>query len=198
MELLSTLYQLAGGTFFYIYILLFTFKKGKFTKANPLFLFPSLNKKIDTFFTNSFVKNINIFPSWALFTGLNEKFFTDLVIKATTTTGKEYEWIVGRDLTVGALNLKNKFFILSITSHYSSFKRSVDLIIKKSVKVFLSRKNEELEAIKIYRLDFKFPVGEKGKNFKYQEFVKNEGVEKFPVFTWKKHKKQKNTAYDIL
>lgn len=196
MELFSVFYQLAGGIFFYIYILLFAFKKGKFAKANPLFLFPSLNKKID-FFIN-YLKNISIFPSWALFIGLNEQFFTDLVVKATTTTGKEYEWIVGRDLRVGALDLKNKFFILSITSHYSSFKRSVDLIIKKSVKVFLSRKNEELESIKIYRLDFKFPMGEKGKNFEYQQFIKNEGVEKFPVFMWKKYKKQNKTAYDIV
>jgi hypothetical protein len=188
-----------GGIFFYIYLALFIFKKGYFVNLNPLLAFSFVNTKIDSIL-KKITKHINIFPGWALFIGQNSNFFTDIVIVAITSTNKKYEWIISRDLSVGNLKLNNRFFILSLSSHFKSNKKEIIVILKRAILQFAKENNEIIKLITITSTMFSI---EKDKSpLEFNKFINKSAntPEKRPDFFWKNPEvpESETYAYKVL
>jgi hypothetical protein len=148
------IYIIFSGLIFYLYIYSFLFYEGYFAFLNPLKpikLLDSFGRSVLSGFCNLYG---SIFPQWRLFIEMSNEQFYDLVVECEFHNGEKKIWIGTEDLGFGSLNLKNKFFILSLVSHYNSDKNYLNKLIVKSVTDYAEKHEKIINQIIINYLPF--------------------------------------------
>ena len=148
------IYSALSAIVFYVYLYSYIFEAGYFNSINPLKLFEKINLKINKIMTSFLRKFGEIFPYWNLFIGMNPEKFFDIVVEVDTLEKGIIRWVGTKDLCFGNLKLKNKYFILSLISHYSTNQRCTNKLIVEQVLSFAKEKNLTVNEITINLIPF--------------------------------------------
>ena len=153
-DILISTYIFFCGLIFYLYLYYFLFYEGYFSFLNAFRLIKLVNSfssNLITAFSNLYG---SIFPQWRLFIEMSAEQFYDLVVECEFHNGEKKIWIGTEDLSFGSLNLKNKFFILSIISHYNSDKKYLNKLIVKNIIDYAGKHEKIINQIIINHLPF--------------------------------------------
>ena len=198
-DILISIYIFLSGLVFYLYIFSFLFKEGYFSFLSPLKPFKWLDPIWNTIIGNLDIYYGSIFPAWRLFVGMSNEIFYDLVIECDFYDGEKKIWIGTEDLHFGTFNVKNKFFILSLITHYNSTKDKANKLIVKNVMDYAEKNKKIINQITINCSPFSFKHLEKDRsstradNKESQKLIRKQFVwqnKKSPFFS-------KNNFYEL-